>query len=91
MPHPPSEGGNQIRAVAREVTARGLFTDDLRRVRTLLHIAFAGEDDEAALDKRVRDLVLAQTDDTPSSFVRCCEQFADMVDEVAARWEKDLT
>lgn len=91
MQHPPSEGGNQLRALAQEVSARGLYRSDLRKAWTILHIAFAGEDDEKELEQRVVKIADDQPDDTPSSFVSACGQFAEVADEVAARWEKDFT
>jgi hypothetical protein len=55
-----------------------------------MHITFAGEEDERELKQRIESIALAQTEDTPSSFALACESFADVVDEVAARWEQDF-
>jgi hypothetical protein len=90
MPHPASEGGIQLRALANEVRARGMYRSDIVRCHALLNIAFAGEEDERDLNKRIMALAEAAPEDTPSSFAACCDQFADVVDEVAARWEKDF-
>lgn len=89
MPHPQSEGGKQLRALADQVSARGLYRSDLTKAHALLNIAFAGEDDEKALNKQVLAIVDALPDDTPSTFVDACKQFADLVDEIAARWEAE--
>jgi hypothetical protein len=91
MQYPPSEGGKQLRALAFEVSARGLTRSDIRRAWAIMHIAFAGEEDEAALKKRIEQIALDMPEDTPSSFVAACDKFADVVDEVAARWEQDFT
>jgi hypothetical protein len=79
-----------VRAVAREVTASGLTTNHLHRVHALSQIGFAGEEDEKELHERLAALCLAQPDDTPSSFVTFCGQLAELMDEVAARWEKEF-